>query len=200
MLTREAFTALVVLVAVQRLWETQRSRAHSRALKAKLAVEHVPGQMPFMVAVHTLWIVAMLVEVWVLGAQGSVTVSAIALLMFGVGQTLRVLAIRELGERWTVTVVTPTSGVPPVSTGIYRYLRHPNYLGVMIEIAALPIVHGAYTTALVFSIANGILLSVRIRAEEKALDTYAAYSLTMGDRPRFLPLTRAHSQRRSNAP
>jgi len=190
MLSREAFTAIVALVALQRLWETRHSRAHERALLRDHAVEHAPAQMPFMVALHALWLVAMLVEVWLFGAEAGSAVTLLALCAFAAGQTLRLLAMRALGERWTVSVVTPTDGRPPVSHGIYRYLRHPNYLGVMLELAALPLLHGAYVTALVFSAANGVLLTLRIRAEEAALERFSPYREALGDRPRFVPLGR----------
>ncbi len=76
-------------------------------------------------------------------------------------------------------------GAPPVTEGPYRYLRHPNYLAVILEMACVPLVGGAWLTALVFSIGNAALLRVRIRAEEKALGEL--YSKSFAERPRFWP-------------
>jgi methyltransferase len=191
MLSREAFTALVLLVALQRLWETIHSRAHGRALLREQAVEYARGQMPWMVLLHGAWLVAMIAEVWWRDPAPPVWSSGLALLVFGAGQALRIAAMRALGERWTVNVVTPTDGRPPVGDGIYGHIRHPNYLGVALEVAALPCVGGAYLSAIVFSVLNGALLSARIRAEEAALDRHGPYHATLGDRPRFLPFRRS---------
>jgi methyltransferase len=85
-----------------------------------------------------------------------------------IGQSLRYAAILSLQWRWTVKIMT-LPGLPLVRRGIYRYLRHPNYLGVVLEILAVPLLHTAYLTAILFSLANGLLLSVRIKTEDQAL-------------------------------
>ena len=81
----------------------------------------------------------------------------------------------------------PVPDEAPVTTGIYRYLRHPNYLGVVLELGALPLVHGAWITAVVYSTLNALLLYVRVRAEESALERSSAYERAFQDRPRFVP-------------
>lgn len=187
MLTRIAFSALWACVVAQRLWELRISRRHERALRERGATEHASEQMPWMVSLHTTWLAASLLEVWLLSRPFVWELAVPALLVFGLGQGLRIAAMRTLGERWTVRVITPPRGEPPVSGGIYRYLRHPNYLGVGLEIAALPMVHGAYLSALVFSALNGILLRARVRAEERALSQTSDYADVFGGRPRFLP-------------
>jgi methyltransferase len=78
-------------------------------------------------------------------------------------------------------------GQPPVTDGIYRYLRHPNYIGVILELAAFPLIYSAYYTALLFSFLNLLLLRARIRLEEQALASDNNYLHFLGDRPRFLP-------------
>jgi methyltransferase len=85
---------------------------------------------------------------------------------------LRYWTITTLGERWTTRVLV-RPGVPLVTRGPYRWLRHPNYLAVVIEIAALPLVHGAWLTAVIFSVLNAALLMVRIAAENEALGAHA---------------------------
>lgn len=181
-----AFTSLVAIVAVQRLWELVRSRRHERALLARGGREHARAQMPWMSALHGTWLVAMILEVVLLRREASAGLAVAAGLVFLIGQGLRLAAMSALGERWTVRVIT-VPGAPPVDRGIFRWLRHPNYLGVVLEIAALPLVHGAWLTALVWSVANGVLLAARIRAEEAALRTDNDYEAGLGDRPRFVP-------------
>jgi methyltransferase len=186
-LTRTLFTALWLLVVAQRCWEMRLSKRHEERLRRAGAVEHARAQMPWMVALHAAWLTATLLEVWLLAPVFRPALAIPALLVFAAGQTLRILAIRTLGERWTVRVLTPSHGEAPVTRGIYRSVRHPNYLGVVLEILSLPLVHSAYLSALVFSLLNGWLLRARIRAEERALAETSAYGQLFAERPRFVP-------------
>jgi methyltransferase len=187
--TRVAFTAFVVAVALQRLFEVRVSRRHERALRARGAVESAPAQMPFMIALHAAWLSAMVAEVWLRQPPFRPWVAAAALTVFAAGQALRLLAMRALGPRWTVRVLT-LPAVAPVTRGVYRHLRHPNYLGIVLEMAALPLVHGAVWTAVVFSIGNAAMLSARVRAEESALEHDNAYRQHFGSHARFVPTSR----------
>lgn len=181
-----AFGALVVLVAAQRLWELGRSRRHERLLLARGGREHARGQMPWMTALHTTWLIAMPLEVLLLQRPFQVSLAALAGVVFLAGQVLRIAAMRALGERWNVRVIT-VPGAAPVAGGVFRWVRHPNYLGVVLEIAALPLIHGAWLTAALWSVANAALLLFRIRAEEAALRADNDYEVGLGDRPRFVP-------------
>jgi methyltransferase len=163
-----AYVVLVLAVAVQRLVEVRISRRHVRALKARGAIEHAPHQVPFMVALHTLWLAACVAEPLLWDRPIVPVVAGVSLLMLLAGQVLRWSARRALGPRWTVPIVT-LPGAPRVTTGPFRYLNHPNYLGVVIEIAALPLVHTAWFTAGVFTLANALMLTWRIAAEEQEL-------------------------------
>jgi isoprenylcysteine carboxyl methyltransferase (ICMT) family protein YpbQ len=125
----------------------------------------------------TLWLVSMLLEVLVWKRPFVPWLGVSALVVFGIGQVLRLLAIHALGSRWTVKVFT-LPNEPRIKAGIFRYLRHPNYTGVILEIAALPLIHGAWLTALLFSIANVLLLSRRIPAEDRALAKTENYQIT----------------------
>jgi methyltransferase len=187
MLSRWLFTGLVLLVIAQRLWEVRLSRAHEQKLRARGALEHAAGQMPWMVALHAGWLASTVLEVWLLRPSFSWLVALPALALFGLGQALRLIAMRTLGERWTVRVITLRNGEPAVAQGIYRHLRHPNYAGVVLEIAALPLVHGAVWSALGFSVLNALLLRARIQAEERALAETGPYAEQFRERPRFVP-------------
>jgi methyltransferase len=182
---RVLFTILVLGVAVQRLSELALSRHNERLLRARGAREHATGQMPIMRALHAAWLVSMLVEVWIVDRVATPWIALPALALFGVGQALRWLAMRTLGDRWNVKILT-LPGAPPVTNGVFAYVRHPNYLGVVLEIATLPLVGGAIFTALWASVANAVLLAFRIRAEEAALSEDNQYA-RLADRPMLVP-------------
>jgi methyltransferase len=184
MVTRAAWTAtaLAAAVGVQRLWEVRKSARHERAI---LGREHAPEQMPWMRLLHGAWLAAAPLEVLLFKRRASPGVTAAALGCFAVGQGLRFAAMHALGDRWTVRIMT-LPGAPAVDEGIFRYLRHPNYVGVVLEMAALPMMHGAWITAGVFSAANALLLRARISAEEAALREDSGYE-TLDRTPRFVP-------------
>ncbi len=173
MVSPATFTGLVVLVALQRLWELGRSAQNEKALREKGGYEVGQGHFWVMRLVHTGWLVGCVAEVWV-APVASLPLFWIGLVAFLAGQWLRYLAIRNLGPRWTVkAMVVP--GEQVVGQGPFRYLRHPNYLGVVLELAGLPLMGGCVATALAFSLANFLLLRLRIRVEEKALRKESNY-------------------------
>lgn len=191
--TRLLFTVLVALVALQRLAELAVSRRNERRLRAAGAVEAGAGHYPVMVALHTAFLVSCLAEVWLLPRPFVPALAVVALGVLAAASALRYWTLRTLGGRWSTRVLVPP-GAPPVVDGPYRYLRHPNYLAVVLEIAALPLVHTAWLTALVFSLANGVLLRVRIAAEEAALSSDASdasgtssYERAFAGRRRLVP-------------
>lgn len=181
-----ALVAVIALVSLQRLAELRTSARNAARLRAMGGVEHARSQVPWMQALHGAWLVAIPLEVLALERPFAMWVAGPALVIFMIGQTLRFAAMHALGARWTVRVMT-LPGEPPVLEGIFRRLRHPNYLGVVLEIAALPMLHGAWITALVFTAANAVFLWRRIVAEEAALDEAGRYREAMGDRPLFVP-------------
>lgn len=166
--TRLLFAGLVALLAVQRLIELRISRRNEAWILAHGGREHAPGHFFAMKAMHTAWFVAMLAEVFLLKRPFLPRLFVPASLVALIGQGLRYAAIRTLGRRWTVRIFT-LPDAPLVNRGIYRYLRHPNYLGVALEILAVPLLHTAYLTSLFFTLANAAVLFVRIRSEEDAL-------------------------------
>jgi methyltransferase len=135
---------------------------------------------------HTTWFAAMLVEVFAFHRPFIPGLTLISTILLAAGQLFRYAAIRTLGWRWTVRVMT-LPGAAPIQNGIYRYIRHPNYLGVILEIIAVPLLHSAYLTAFFFALANGLLLRIRIREEESALSRTSSYREVFDDLPRFLP-------------
>ncbi len=186
MLSRIFFVIIILALALQRLLELRLSRKHEAAILARGGREHGADHFGWMKALHTTWFIAMLAEVFLLDRPFIPILALVAFSVAAIGQALRYAAILTLGPRWTVRVMT-LPDEPPITRGIYRYVRHPNYLGVILEIAAVPLLHTAYLTSLVFTIANALLLSVRIRTEERALDIDRSYTQAFAERPRFLP-------------
>ena len=172
MVSRWLYLGLILLVIFQRLTELRLAKRNERLARAAGAIEVGAGHYPWMVVSHTLFLISCVLEVWLLERPFVPRAAGAMLLLLAVATGLRYWAITTLGERWTTRILV-RPGVPLVSEGPYRWSRHPNYLAVVIEIVALPLVHGAWLTATVFSIANAALLTVRIRAENAALESHA---------------------------
>ena len=166
---RSVTLVFVAALSVQRLLELGISRRHAQALRARGAIEHGREHFPLLVLVHVLLLVGIVLEVFVLGARPPASWPLWAV-VFAAGQLLRYAAIRALGDFWNVRVLV-VPGAPLVRTGPYRYLRHPNYVAVVMELLAAPLIFGAWRTALVVSALNALALWVRIRCEERALTT-----------------------------
>jgi len=184
------YLGLVAAVAIERLVEFVVSTRNARRALARGGHEaESRGFYAAMVGVHAGFLVAAPLEVVVLGRR---FVPALGWPMFGLvcgAMALRYWAIATLGERWNTRVVV-VPGDPVVTSGPYRYVRHPNYLAVVVEMFALPLVHGAWLTAAVFSAADAVLLARRIAHEEAALTRHTDYQARHGDRARFLPVRR----------
>jgi methyltransferase len=139
-----------------------------------------------MVLLHTAFLICCPLEVWLLDRPFLPALGIPMLLLVVLATGLRYWVISTLDGRWTTRIVV-LPGASPVAGGPYRFLRHPNYLAVITEILALPLVHTAWLTAAVFSILNGLLLRVRIRAEEEALARMTDYGTVFASRSRLMP-------------
>jgi methyltransferase len=166
------FTALVLAVGVERLVELAVSKRHAAWAFSCGGKEFGRGHFPPMVALHTTLLVGALVEVWMLERPFLPILGWAALAVVTASQTLRWWCIASLGRQWNTRVIV-VPGLPLVSRGPYRVLRHPNYVAVVLEGAALPLVHSAWVTAAVFTVLNAALLARRIQVEEQALATVA---------------------------
>jgi methyltransferase len=155
------------LVVAQRLLELGLARHNERLTRAKGAVEGGRAHYPFVVALHSLWLVSTLVEGILRGPELPVF-WPVPLALFLLVQPLRYWAIFSLGESWNTKILV-VPGTKPIRRGPYRYLNHPNYAVVVVEILAFPLVFGAWISALVFTALNAALLYVRIREENRAL-------------------------------
>ncbi|GAA2498953.1 isoprenylcysteine carboxyl methyltransferase family protein [Streptomyces gobitricini] len=162
------YVLLVLVVGVERLVELVVARRHTRWSLARGAVEWGRGHYPVMVVLHTGLLVGCLAEVRALDRPFHPALGWTMLALVVAAQGLRWWCVRTLGPRWNTRVLV-VPGLPLVSGGPYRWLRHPNYVAVVAEGIALPLAHGAWLTAVLFTVANAALLVVRIRCEEAAL-------------------------------
>jgi methyltransferase len=163
-----AYSALVLLVALERLAELVVSNRNLRWSRRRGGIESGAGHYPAMVALHSALLAGCLVEVWLADRPFLPGLGWPMLALTAAAQALRWWCIATLGPQWNTRVVV-VPGAARISSGPYRHLRHPNYVAVVIEGFALPLVHTAWLTAVIFSALNAVLLSVRIRSESDAL-------------------------------
>ena len=164
------FTVLVLAVGVERLVELRVARRNLAWAEARGGVEYGRDHYPVMVVLHVFLLVGSVAEVWLLSAPFLPWLGWPMLGLVVLAQLLRWWCIRTLGHQWNTRVVV-VPDLPLVTGGPYRYLRHPNYVAVVTEGFALPLVHTAWITATVFSMANTFLLRRRLQVENAALAT-----------------------------
>ena len=165
-----AFVVLVALVGLERLAELVVAKRNAAWSFAHGGRETGRGHYPVMVVLHTGFLVAMLVEAFVRRPEVPAGLAWSMLALVIAAQGLRWWCIATLGRRWNTRVII-VPGLPPVRSGPYRLLSHPNYVAVVVEGFALPLVHACWITAAAFTVANGVLLAVRVRVENAALAT-----------------------------
>jgi methyltransferase len=153
---------LIAFLIAQRLAELGLAQWNTVRLRASGGVEFGAAHYPLMVALHACWLLGL----WLLGHDRSV--DPFWLVVFILLQAGRLWVIATLGRRWTTRVIV-LPGAAPIARGPYRWLRHPNYLVVVAEIAVVPLALGLPLFALVFSLANAGMLAYRIRVENQAL-------------------------------
>lgn len=165
-----AYYLVLFFVAIQRFLELFYSRQNAKNMLGSGGVELAKEQVPYMVFIHFMWLLCSFLEPFV-REQPNFNFSMAFFGIFILGQIIRYVAISTLGERWTVKVIVMPNK-PRVTNGIYKILRHPNYLGVSIEIFAFPLIYGCYYTSFIFGLANMVFLTKRITIEEQAFKSY----------------------------
>jgi methyltransferase len=158
--------AILAFVTLQRVSEMTIAQQNTKRLLEAGAREYAPGHYPLIVAVHVGWLAAL----WWFAPGREIHWPLIGL--FALLQLARVWVLRTLGPRWTTRIIV-LPGAPLVLHGPFRFVRHPNYLVVIGEIAVLPLAFGLWEIAAIFSVLNAAVLAIRIRAEEKALGSSA---------------------------
>jgi methyltransferase len=157
--------AILAFVTAERTLELWVARTNTRRLLAQGAQEHGARHYPLLVFLHAAWLAAL----WLLAPGRGIDMFWLAI--FVLLQAARIWIIVTLGPRWTTRIIV-LPGTPLVRKGPYRLLDHPNYWVVVGEIAVLPLVFALPLVALVFTILNIVLLSIRIREENKALASH----------------------------
>ncbi|HLZ72402.1 MAG TPA: isoprenylcysteine carboxylmethyltransferase family protein [Dehalococcoidia bacterium] len=179
------YVLLVLLCAAQRSAELLISRRNLRRSAAPLGTAG-RRTFPLMAALHVALFVAPLAERRLRPRRDRPALAVPALALLAAATALRLWVIRSLGDGWNVRATVPAD-LTPVDSGPYRLIRHPNYVAVAAEMAALPLTGTAPLSAAALSAANALVLAQRIRAEERLLAQIPGYSERMGDKPRFLP-------------
>jgi methyltransferase len=155
---------LLTYVIVERLLELVIARRNTQRLLARGAREVGASHYPFMVGLHVAWLASILV--WVALTSPAINLPFLAL--YVVLQGLRVWVMASLGAYWTTRIIT-LADAPLIKRGPYRFMRHPNYVVVVLEIVTLPMMFGAWLIAVIFSLLNVAMLWVRIRAENDTI-------------------------------
>jgi len=181
-----AFLALLLAVAALRIVELQISRRHQKQIVADGGSKVTDPKFRWMVLLHTLVLVGAAVEVVFLHRPFIPLLGAISFVLFLIANVIRWWVIRTLGEHWNVQVMDSTKlGV--VTTGPFRYVRHPNYAAVFLEMFFLPLIHTAWITAIAGSLAHAVVLTQRLSTEERVLFSDPEYRAAMSSKPRFVP-------------
>jgi methyltransferase len=163
------YCVLIVAVGLERLAELIVSKRNLAWSVARGGVESGFGHYPAMVVLHSALLVGCLLEAAALHRPFLPVLGWLMVAIVVAAQGLRWWCITVLGHQWNTRVVV-VPGAPRVNGGPYRFLRHPNYVAVIVEGIALPLVHSAWITAAVFSLLNALLLRIRVRAENAALE------------------------------
>jgi methyltransferase len=157
------FIIFIFLLIIQRLSELFIARRNEKWLLEQGAVQYGQSHYPFMIAMHTLFIVSIIVEY---NLRGGTAISWMFLTIFLAVLLFKFWALSSLGKYWN-TKIYRIPGVYPVKRGPYKFLKHPNYMEVVCEIALIPLVFHLYYTAVAFTVLNAIMLTVRITVENR---------------------------------
>jgi methyltransferase len=180
------FLALLLAVGLLRLVELRVSKRHQKEMAARGAAKIDEPRFRWMVLLHTAVLIGAALEVVLLRRPFILWLAAPMIGVFLAANAVRWWVIRSLGEHWNVQVVDSTClGV--VTSGPFRYVRHPNYAAVFAELLALPLIHSAWITAVAGTIAHIGVLAQRLSTEERVLFANPDYRAAMTGKPRFLP-------------
>lgn len=179
------FVIFMFVIIIQRLCELLFAKSNEKWMKGQGAQEFGRGHYLVIVLMHSLFFVVLLFEKFIFEREIS-ALWPFLLIVFVFAQFVRVWALASLGKYWNTKILVMPN-VDAIRKGPYRYIKHPNYLVVSIELLVIPLLFGAYFTACLFTIMNVIVLSIRIPAEEKALKELTEYECTFQSCNRFLP-------------
>ena len=181
------YVAFIIGIASSRLYEVYLSKHYLRLAQKEEDAHEIPeGVYSWMVLFHASWLLACVVEVIILNRPFFPFWGTLMLMGWGLAFTARIFMLKTMKDSWNVRIIH-RSQQKVISTGFYRYIRHPNYLIVIIEIFCVPLIHNAYLTAGIGSCLNGLLIWKRLQQEETYLASLPEYNQKLGHLPRFIP-------------
>ena len=181
-----AYLGLLLAVALLRIFELRVSRRNQQKLLAQGASKVEKPPFRWVVLVHTAVLICAALEVVFLRRPFIPLLAAIMFVVFIASNLVRLWVVRTMGQHWNVQVMNSTSlGV--IVSGPFRFVRHPNYAAVFVEMFSLPLIHTAWVTALIGCLGYAAAISQRISVEESVLLANAEYRAAMSAKPRFLP-------------
>lgn len=184
-LSVQLYLALLAVVGVGRLIELRHSRRNQQKLMAAGAHKSPEPAYFWMVALHTGMLAGCGLEVTLLHRPWIPAVGFVALAFFLAANSTRWWVIRTLGPRWNVEVVSASLGI--VAAGPYKWVRHPNYSAVFVEMLSLPLIHSAWIVAALGTLAHVLVLRNRVELEESIMRQNPAWWAAFEHRPRFVP-------------
>ncbi|MDE3839327.1 hypothetical protein C0966_08160 [Bacillus methanolicus] len=180
-----AFWLFISVIIIQRILELIVAKQNEKWMKSQGAVEFGQKHYPIIVFVHILFFFVLITEVQSFHKDIS-PLWPLLLVAFLAAQAIRIWALLSLGRYWNTKILV-LPGASVVKKGPYRYLKHPNYLVVALEFIIIPLMFHAFFTAILFSLLNIFVLSIRIPVEEKALTKFTEYELSFKKKNRFVP-------------
>src|SRR5260370_19015795 len=181
-----AFLGLLLAVALLRLFELRVSSRNRQRMVAQGATKVHEPRFRWIVLLHTAVLICAALEVVLLRRPFIPILAAVMFLLFLASNAVRLWVVRTMGKHWNVQVMNSTS-LGAVTSGPFRFVRHPNYAAIFVEIFSLPMIHTAWITTLLGVVGYAVTISQRIAVEEKILLANPDYRAAMGGKPRFLP-------------
>lgn len=185
-ITVEAYLALLLAVAALRIFELRISRRNQARMMAQGAAKVQKPRFVWVVLVHSATLIGAAAEVVFLHRPFYPLLAGIMLAVFLASNVIRLWVVLSMGQLWNVQVMN-SARLGVVSTGPFRYIRHPNYAAVFLEMFSLPLIHTAWLTAILGCIGYVLAIGQRIAVEERVLLANPEYRATMGGKARFLP-------------
>ncbi|MFD2214312.1 isoprenylcysteine carboxyl methyltransferase family protein [Metabacillus endolithicus] len=179
------FYLLFSLLIVQRLTELYIAKKNEKWMINRGGEEHGNKHYPFIVSLHVLFLISLLLEVIIFHKDLTEVWFVLVPILF-ITQFMRYWSVISLGNYWNTKIIIVPNDIV-VSKGPYQFIKHPNYVVVAVEILIIPLLFDAYVTSLVFTMLNIVMMTIRIPAEEKALQTYTNYQEVFTVKSRFLP-------------